>query len=80
MTNLREGLEYPCQNQAAVNNSEFLTAACISYFVAKLEELMGQMNPFSYGRAETYLWMVRRTCPKTWKNCMEMCKRESRKH
>ena len=34
---------------------EFPTAARISEFVAQLEELMGRMNPSSYGRTEPHL-------------------------
>ena len=36
----------------------FATAACISEFVAQLEELMGRMNPPSYGATEPHLWLV----------------------
>ena len=37
---------------------EFPTAARISEFVARLEELMGRMNPSSYGPTEPHLWLV----------------------
>ena len=37
---------------------EFCTAARISELVAQLEELMGRMNPSSYGPAEPQLWLV----------------------
>ena len=38
--------------------SQFPLAASISEFVAQLEELMGRMNPTSYGPTEPYLWLV----------------------
>ena len=37
---------------------EVPTAASISEFVAQLEELMGRMNPSSYGPTEPHLWLV----------------------
>ena len=37
---------------------EFPTAARISEFVAQFEELMGRMNPSSYGPTEPHLWLL----------------------
>ena len=37
---------------------EFPGAARISEFVAPLEELVGRMNPSSYGPTEPHLWLV----------------------
>ena len=48
---------------------EFPTAARISGFVAKLEELMGRMNTSSYGPTEPHLWLVGKIPPRTWENC-----------
>ena len=50
---------------------EFPTAARISEFVPQLEELMGRMNPTSYGPREPHLWLVGKIHPKTWENCRE---------
>ena len=59
---------------------EFPTAARISEFVAQLEELMGRMNPSSYGPTEPHLWLVGKIPPKTWENCKETSDRKSRTH
>ena len=48
---------------------EFPTAARISDLVAQLEELMGRMNPTSYGPTEPHLWLVAKIPPKNWENC-----------
>ena len=56
---------------------EFQTAACISEFVAQLEELMGCMNPTSYGPTESHLWLVGKIPPKTWQNCRETSERKA---
>ena len=48
---------------------EFPTAASISAFVAQLAELMGWMNPTSYGPTEPHLCFVGKIPPKTWENC-----------
>ena len=47
---------------------EFPTAAQISEFVAQLEELMGRINPLSYGPAEQHLWLVGSIPTTTWVN------------
>ena len=60
--------------------SEFPRAACISEVVAQLEELMGCMNPTSYGPTEHHLWLVGKNPPKTWENCMETSDRKARTH
>ena len=54
---------------------EFPTAARIS--VAQLEELMGRMNPSSYGPTEPHLWLVGQIPPGTWENCKETSERKS---
>ena len=59
---------------------EFSTAACISEFVAQLEELMGRMNPSSYGPTEPHLWLVGKIPPRTWENCKETSEKKSRTH
>ena len=57
---------------------EFPTAARISEFVAQLEELMGRMNPSSYGPTEPHLWLVGKIPTRTWENCRETSDRKSR--
>ena len=59
---------------------EFPAAACISEFVAQLEELMGRMNPSSYGPTEPHLWLVGKIPTRTWDNCREMSERKSGTH
>ena len=59
---------------------EFPTAARISEFVAQLEELMGRMNPSSYGPTEPHLWLVGKIPPGTWENYKETSEMESRTH
>ena len=59
---------------------EFPTASRISEFVAQLEELMGRMNPSSYGPTEPHLWLVGKFPPRTWENCKETSERKSRTH
>ena len=59
---------------------EFLTAARISEFVAQLEELMGRMNPSSYGPTEPHLWLVGKIPTCTRENCRETSVRKSRTH
>ena len=59
---------------------EFPTAARISEFVARLEELMGRMNPSSYGPTEPHLWLVGKIPTRTSGNCRETSKRKSRTH
>ena len=59
---------------------EFPTAARISEFVAQLEELMGRMNPSSYGPTEPHLWLVGKITPRTWENCKGTSERKSRTH
>ena len=51
---------------------EIPRAASISEFVAQLEELMGRMNPTSYGPTEPHLWLVGKIPPRTWGNCKEI--------
>ena len=58
----------------------FPTAARISEFVAQLEELMGRMNPSSYGPTEPHLWLVGKIPTRTWDNCRETSEREARTH
>ena len=59
---------------------EFPTAAGNSEFVAQLEELMGPMNPSSYGPTEPNLWLVGKIPPKNWENCRWTSERKSRTH
>ena len=59
---------------------EFPTAASISEFVAQLEELMGRMNPSSYGPTEPHLLLVGKIPTKTWDNCREMSERKALQH
>ena len=59
---------------------EFPTAARISEFMAQLEELMGRMNPSSYGPTEPHLWLVGKIPPRTWENCKETSQRKSQTH
>ena len=59
---------------------EFSTAARISEFVSQLEELVGRMNPSSYGPTEPHLWLVERIPFRTWDNCRETSKRKARTH
>ena len=59
---------------------EFPTAARISEFVAQLEELMGRMNPSSYGPTEPHLWLVGKIPTRTWDHCRETSERKSRTH
>ena len=59
---------------------EFPTAVRISEFVAQLKELMGRMNPSSYGRTEPHLWLVAKISTRTWENCRETSERKSRTH
>ena len=59
---------------------EFPTAARISEFLAQLEELMGRMNPCSYGPTKPHLWLVGKIPPRTWENCKETSERKSRTH
>ena len=56
---------------------EFPTAARISEFVAQLEELMGRMNPSSYGPTEPHLCLVGNIPTKTWNNCKETSERKA---
>ena len=59
---------------------KFPTAARLSEFVAQLEELMGRMNPSSYGPTEPHMWLVGKIPPRTWENCKETSERKSRTH
>ena len=59
---------------------EFPTAVRISDLVAQLEELMGRMNPTSYGPTELHLWLVGMIAPRTGENCMETSERKARGH
>ena len=59
---------------------EFPTAARISEFVAQLEELMGRMNPSSYGTTEPHMLLVGKIPTRTWENCRETSERKSRTH
>ena len=57
---------------------EFLTAARISESVAQLEELMGRMNPTSYGPTEPHPWLVGKIPLNTSENCRETSQRKAR--
>ena len=59
---------------------EFCTDARISEFAAQLEELMGRMNPTSYGPTEPDLWLVGKIPPKTWDDRRETSERKARTH
>ena len=50
---------------------ELPTATRISEFVAQLEELMGRINPSSYGPNEPHLWLMGKIPTKRWDNCRE---------
>ena len=62
------------------SHPEFPTSACISEFVAQLEELMGRMNPTSCGPTEPHLWLTGKIPPKTWDDCRETSERKARRH
>ena len=59
---------------------EFPTAARISEFVAQLEELIGRMNPSSYGPTEPHLWLVGNIPMRTWDDCRETSERKAWTH
>ena len=59
---------------------EFPAAARISEFVAQVEELMGRMNPSSYGPIESHLWLVGKISPRTWEDCKKTSERKSWTH
>ena len=59
---------------------KFPTAARFSEFVAPFEELMGRMNPLSYGPTEPHLWLVGNIPTRTWDNCRETSERKARTH
>ena len=59
---------------------EFPTGARISDFVAQLAELMGRMNPSSYGPTEPHLWLLGKIPAKTWDNCRETSETKARTH
>ena len=59
---------------------EFPTAARISEFLAQLEELMGRMNPSSYGPTEPQLWLVGKIPTRISENRRETSQRESWTH
>ena len=59
---------------------QFPTAARISELVAQLEELMGHMNPSSYGPTEPHLWLVGKIPTRIWENCRETSERKSQTH
>ena len=48
--------------------------------MAQLEELLGRMNPSSYGPTEPHLWFVGKIPTRTWENCRETSERKSRTH
>ena len=60
--------------------AEFPTAVRISELVLQLEELMGRMNPSSYGPTEPHLWLVGKIPTRTWDNCTETSERKARTH
>ena len=49
-------------------------------FVAQVEELMGRMNPTSYGPIEPHIWLLWKRPPKTWEDYREMSERKARTH
>ena len=57
---------------------EFPTAACISEFVAQLEELMGRVNPSSHRPTGPHLWLVGKIPTRTWETCRGTSERKSR--
>ena len=59
---------------------ELPTTASISEFVVQLEEIMGRMNPTSYGPTEPHLWLVWKIPPKTWDDCRETSETKARMH
>ena len=59
---------------------EIPTAIRMSEFVAQLEELMGRMNPTSYGPTEPHLWLVGEIPPQTWENCRETSEKKAQTH
>ena len=80
---------YPvCQTDLSVRTEieelpplpKFPTAARISEFLTQLEDLMGGMNPSSYGPTEPHLWLVGKIPTRTWDNCRETSGRKSRMH
>ena len=58
----------------------FSTAARISESVVQLEELMGRMNPSSYGPTEPHFWLVGKIPTRTWDNSGETSERKARTH
>ena len=48
--------------------------------MAQLKELMGRMNPSSYGPTEPHLWLVGKIPTRKWENCRGMSERKSRTH
>ena len=50
---------------------KFSAVTRISEFAAQQKELMGQMNPTSYGPIKPHSWLVCKICPKTWENRKE---------
>ena len=48
--------------------------------MAQLKELMGRMNPTSYGPPEPHLWLVGTIRSKTWENCREKSEKKSPTH
>ena len=59
---------------------KFPTAARISELVAQLGELVGRMNPSSYGPTEPHLWLVGEIPMGTWDDCRETSERKARTH
>ena len=59
---------------------EFPTAARISQFVAQLEDLMGRMNPSSYGPTELHPWLVGKIPTRTCDDYRETSERKARTH
>ena len=46
--------------------------------MTQLEELIGRMNPSSYGPTESHLWLVRKIPMRTWDDCGETSERNPR--
>ena len=59
---------------------KYPAAAGISEFVAQVGEVVGHMNPTSYGPTEPHPWQVGKAPPKTRENCRETSERIARTH
>ena len=59
---------------------QFPAAAHVSESDAPLEDLMGRMNPTSYGATESHLQLMGKIPLKTFESCREPSERTSRSH